>query len=377
MALPGSAPVVNPNGYTGGNGGGSNWSALSAGTFGTKREFQTNHSVTGSITKVRGRWNHKAGLEYRNLLSNYWDLEQASVAMPSPFAHSGGNFNFQYATASGGVASLVTTNAQRGVNAAAMLLGTGVWWIRPGANVQPALAQKYFAVYSQNDWRASSKLTINLGLRWEAPARPDRALQSHVGVGLRGRECVRHQGRDCVPGCRRLQPEPVGHHLRQLGASGRRGLLAQRPHRPSRRLRHHLSAQQHRLLLGADGLWLGQLLRGCDADGVWHHPARRAGDPVLRSGADRAGDRRRPHRAAGLRHRRGAVRPSLQERPGASVELLHRAVALQELDGVDRLHGVGEPEPVQSVVSDPEPAEHPRRYSSPSGATSTSPATAR
>ena len=172
MALPGSAPVVNPNGYTGGNGGGSNWSALSAGTFGTKREYQTNHSVTGSITKVRGRWNHKAGLEYRNLLSNYWDLEQASVAMPSPFAHSGGNFNFQYATASGGTASLVTTNAQRGVNAAAMLLGTGVWWIRPGANVQPALAQKYFAVYSQNDWRASSKLTINLGLRWEVQPGP-------------------------------------------------------------------------------------------------------------------------------------------------------------------------------------------------------------
>ena len=140
--------------------------------FGTKREYQTNHSLTGSITKVRGRWNHKAGLEYRNLLSNYWDLEQASVAMPSPFAHSGGNFNFQYTTASGGVASLVTTNAQRGVNAAAMLLGTGVWWIRPGANVQPALAQKYFAVYSQNDWRASSKLTINLGLRWEVQPGP-------------------------------------------------------------------------------------------------------------------------------------------------------------------------------------------------------------
>ena len=61
--------------------------------------------------------------------------------MPSPFAHSGGNFNFQYTTANGGVASLMTTNAQRGVNAAAMLLGTAVWWIRPGANVQPALAQ--------------------------------------------------------------------------------------------------------------------------------------------------------------------------------------------------------------------------------------------
>ena len=135
MVFPGVAPVVNPNGYTGGNGGGSNWSALSTGNFNTKREFQTNHSVIGSITKVRGRWNHKAGVEFRNLLSNYWDPEQASVAMPSPFAHAGGNFNFQYATASGGVASLVTTNAQRGMNAAAMLLGTGVWWIRPGANV--------------------------------------------------------------------------------------------------------------------------------------------------------------------------------------------------------------------------------------------------
>ena len=92
--------------------------------------------------------------------------------MPSPFAHQGGNFNFEYATASGGVASLVTTNAQRGVNAAAMLLGTGVWWIRPGANVAPDFSQKYFAVYSQNDWRATSKLTVNLGLRWEVQPGP-------------------------------------------------------------------------------------------------------------------------------------------------------------------------------------------------------------
>jgi trimeric autotransporter adhesin len=172
ILFPGVAPNVNPNGYGGGNGGGSNWSALTTGNFNTKREYQTNHSVTGSITKVRGRWNHKAGMEFRNLLSNYWDPEQGSVAMPSPFAHQGGNFNFQYATASGGVASLVTTNAQRGVNAAGMLLGTGVWWIRPGANVTPAFSQKYFALYSQNDWRPTPQLTINLGLRWEVQPGP-------------------------------------------------------------------------------------------------------------------------------------------------------------------------------------------------------------
>jgi hypothetical protein len=121
---------------------------------------------------VRGKWVHKAGLEFRNLLSHYDDPEQASAGMPSPFAHQGGNFNFEYVTASGGVASLVTTNAQRGVNAAGMLLGTGVWWIRPGANVAPDFSQKYFAMYSQNDWRATSKLTVNLGLRWEVQPGP-------------------------------------------------------------------------------------------------------------------------------------------------------------------------------------------------------------
>ena len=36
----------------------------------------------------------------------------------------------------------------------------------------PALAQKYFALYSQNDWRATSKLTINLGLRWDLQPGP-------------------------------------------------------------------------------------------------------------------------------------------------------------------------------------------------------------
>jgi carboxypeptidase family protein/TonB-dependent receptor-like protein len=172
MFYPGSAPAVTPNGYGGGNGGGSNWTGLSAGTFGSQREHQANHSVTGSVTKTRGKWVHKAGLEFRNLLSNYDDPEQASVGMPSPFAHQGGNFNFEYVTASGGVASLVTSNAQRGVNGAGMLLGTGVWWIRPGANVAPAFSQKYFAIYSQNDWRATSKLTVNLGLRWEVQPGP-------------------------------------------------------------------------------------------------------------------------------------------------------------------------------------------------------------
>lgn len=200
ILFPGVAPNVNPNGYGGGNGGGSNWTALTTGNFNTKREYQTSHSITGSATKVRGKWVHKAGLEFRNLLSNYADPEQGSVAMPSPFAHQGGNFNFQYVTASGGVASLVTANAQRGVNAAGMLLGTGVWWIRPGANVNPAFSQKYFAIYSQNDWRPTSKLTINLGLRWEVQPGPTERFDRMSSWDFDAQSAFGTQGAIAFPG---------------------------------------------------------------------------------------------------------------------------------------------------------------------------------
>jgi trimeric autotransporter adhesin len=200
MLVTGAAPAVAPNSYTGGNGGGSNWAALSAGTFGSQREFQANHSVTGSVTKVRGKWVHKAGLEYRNLMSNYQDPEQASVGMPSPFAHQGGNFNFEYVTASGGVANLVASNAQRGINGAAMLLGTGIWWIRPGANVDPAFSQKYFAIYSQNDWRATSKLTINLGLRWEVQPGPTERFNRMSSWDFTAQSAFGTQGAIAFPG---------------------------------------------------------------------------------------------------------------------------------------------------------------------------------
>ena len=171
----------------------SNWSALTTGNFNTKRELQTSHSIAGSVTKTNGRWVHKMGGEYRVLLSNYADPEQASVALPSPFNQVGGNFNFEYLTADGQVASLTRTNAQRGVNGAGMLLGAGLCWIRPGASLTPAYAQKYFAIYSQNDWRPTAKLTINLGLRYEVQPGPterfDRMsawdLDAHDAVSAR------------------------------------------------------------------------------------------------------------------------------------------------------------------------------------------------
>ncbi|RZU42397.1 TonB-dependent receptor [Edaphobacter modestus] len=168
FAVPGSAPVVNPNGFSGGTGGGSNWSALSSGQFANKRESQIAHAINGSITKVSGNWTYKAGSEYRVMLANYTDFEEGSANIGGCCAADpGGNYSFQFVTASGGSAPNNTSPTQSGVNAATLLLGQGVWFVRPGANLKPAYAAKYFAVYTQNDWKARQNLTINLGLRWD------------------------------------------------------------------------------------------------------------------------------------------------------------------------------------------------------------------
>src|SRR5439155_37187 len=116
-------------------GSGSSRTAPSGGQFATKQEKQTSHVLSASIAKTRGKWTHKAGTEVRTLLSNYADLEEASVAIASCCAHVGGNYTFQYVTADGSSAAQNTTPAQRGVNGAALLTGSGICWIRPGANL--------------------------------------------------------------------------------------------------------------------------------------------------------------------------------------------------------------------------------------------------
>jgi trimeric autotransporter adhesin len=85
----GSAPIVLPNGFGGGSGGGSNWTGLSSGQFVNKQEHQLSHALNASITKVRGSWTHKAGVEARILHSNYQDMEEASAEIPSCCANVG------------------------------------------------------------------------------------------------------------------------------------------------------------------------------------------------------------------------------------------------------------------------------------------------
>lgn len=200
FAVPGAAPVVNPGGF-GGSGGGSNWTALSSGQFANKQEHQISHALNGSVTKVSGKWTYKAGAEYRVILANYTDFEEASANIGGCCAGDpGGNYTFKYVTATGGSAPENTSPLLSGISGATMLVGEGVWFVRPGANLKPAYAAKYFAAYTQNDWKVTPGLTINLGLRWDVQPGPTERYNRMSGYDFTKKNAFGIPGTIAFPG---------------------------------------------------------------------------------------------------------------------------------------------------------------------------------
>lgn len=168
---------------------GSGIGALGQTTWGHKKQRQLTHAVTGSVTKSAGRWTIKAGSEYRVSYSNYEDFAQGSIEITPD-----GSSAMEYLTANGGGVVENRNAVQNGYGAASLLQGAGYFTLTPGFGVRPAFATRYFAFYSQNDWRVNSKLTINLGLRWELQPAPterynrqssfDEEAKSPFGNGL-------------------------------------------------------------------------------------------------------------------------------------------------------------------------------------------------
>jgi Carboxypeptidase regulatory-like domain/TonB dependent receptor-like, beta-barrel len=164
----GAAPAIYPQVQTG-----ARWSTLSGGLFATKHERHQGWSLEASMTKVAGRLTTTAGVDARVVLSNYQDLAEASVLLPACCVATGGdndfstNFTSEFVTADGNKTPQDASPAQQGFGGAALFTGAEQWEIRPGENVTPAYEQKCFALYTQNDWHVSKKLTVNLGLRWD------------------------------------------------------------------------------------------------------------------------------------------------------------------------------------------------------------------
>jgi outer membrane receptor protein involved in Fe transport len=134
-------PRVEPSGY-GAMGGDP--------TFIIGNKFET-YTGTGDASKLTGRHTLKMGGTYRaNKVSNFR-----------------GNAPAGYYTFNESWTRQMFNRAGGGDSVASMLLGL-IGGGRIQYEPQLALTVPYYAVYAQDDWRVNDRLTLNLGLRWDA-----------------------------------------------------------------------------------------------------------------------------------------------------------------------------------------------------------------
>jgi len=158
---------------------GGSWQAspLNNDTWARKSEHQTNSSFSGSVTKILSKWTLKSGAEYRVYLGNWADKKfgtpQATANDCNCEEYGGlyGGGDGTLITAAAG-SSVAGVNPLWGIGRAEMPDGTGGWSLQAGTTSPITLAAKYFALYSQGDWKMTKDLTVNLGLRYEIQPGP-------------------------------------------------------------------------------------------------------------------------------------------------------------------------------------------------------------
>jgi hypothetical protein len=178
--LPGTAPSIG-NFNAADNANHANYSSLNDDQWDRKLEAQLNHSVTASITKVHGKWTFKGGGEYRVYLGNWTDLE---LATPSLGIFGGASTTGQFSQINGYNSSQIVSPVDTGLDAASAVTGAIGWTIPSGTSPRVALAAKYVAFFTQNTWRPTPKLTLNLGLRYEVQPGPTDRYNRMSSVNL-------------------------------------------------------------------------------------------------------------------------------------------------------------------------------------------------
>ncbi|MGH9769103.1 MAG: TonB-dependent receptor domain-containing protein, partial [Blastocatellia bacterium] len=115
------------------------------------------YPFVATLTRSQGKHNWKYGGEVRLIRVNVWEARNA------------GQFNFNAGMTQGPNPNAASSSAGYGL--ASFLLGTGTTGnvlIQGWKNV--AAQSFYYAGYAQDDWRVTSKLTLNLGVRYDYDA---------------------------------------------------------------------------------------------------------------------------------------------------------------------------------------------------------------
>jgi hypothetical protein len=149
------------------------WTPLNDTPNGHKNGHETHTDLAVSATKIKGNWTLKWGGEYLDDFNN-----SPNKYYTGGYAATYGCGGCEYTNASYASVAQNSTPAIAGLNVADLTMGAAYYGIVASETITPTMESQYLALFSQNTWKVTSRLTLNLGLRWDVqPGTTDRHNQ--------------------------------------------------------------------------------------------------------------------------------------------------------------------------------------------------------